>query len=98
MSLDKDPEKSERAHLLQYADFSGKRVLELGCGEGRLTWRYADRAAGTIGIDLDRDALRVASIERPSDLEESVKFLQANSVYLPFESEAFDCAIFAWSF
>ena len=98
MSVNKDPEKNERAHLLKHADFSGKRVLEVGCGDGRLTWRYADHAARVVGIDLDRDELRVASIERPSDLEGSVSFLQANSIRLPFRDEAFEGAIFAWSF
>jgi ubiquinone/menaquinone biosynthesis C-methylase UbiE len=98
MSVNKDPEKSERVHLLKYADFTGMRVLELGCGEGRLTWRYADRAARVAGIDLDRDALRLATIERPSDLAQSVSFLQANSIRLPFRDEAFEGAIFAWSF
>ena len=98
MSVNKDPEKSETSHLLKYADFSTKRVLELGCGDGRLTWRYAARAGRVVAIDLDRDGLRVASIERPSDLAESVTFIQANSIRLPFRNEAFEGAIFAWSF
>ena len=98
MTVNKDPEKNETAHLMQYADFSGRRVLELGCGDGRLTWRYASSARRVVGIDLDWDGLRVASIERPSDLVNSVLFAQANSIRLPFRNEAFDSAVFAWSF
>ena len=98
MSVNKDPEKSESSHLIPHGDLSGKRVLELGCGDGRLTWRYAGSARRVVGIDLDRDSLRVALIEWPSDLTGSVTFLQANSIQLPFRHEAFDRAIFAWSF
>ena len=69
MTFHKDPQQNETKHLLQFANFPGKRVLEIGCGEGRLTWRYAAKPAMTVGIDPDRDALRVATIDRPSDLD-----------------------------
>lgn len=98
MTVDKDPEKNELAHLKRYADFAGRRVVEIGCGDGRLTWRYARSARWVAGIDLDRDDLRVASIERPSDLEGLVAFAQANSIRMPFRNNAFDMAILAWSF
>jgi ubiquinone/menaquinone biosynthesis C-methylase UbiE len=98
MTFQKDPEQNETKHLLQYADFSGRRVLEIGCGEGRLTWRYAGKPAMTVGIDLDHDALRVATIDRPSDLEERVHFSNAQAEWLPFPKETFDLAVLAWSF
>jgi len=98
VTADKDPEKNELAHLKRYADVAGKRVLEIGCGDGRLTWRYARMAGWVAGIDLERDDLRVASIERPSDLEGRASFAQANSIRMPFRNDAFDMAILAWSF
>lgn len=98
MAVEKDPESSETKYLLKLADLSGKRVLEIGCGEGRLTWRYALRPAITIGVDPDQDALRVATIDRPSDLADRVHFSNAQSERLPFQKDAFDLALFAWSF
>ena len=98
MTVQKDPERTEVRHLREFVDFSGQRVLEVGCGDGRLTWRYAGHARSVAGIDLDRDALRVARIERPSDLEHSASFSHADSTKLPFEGRSFDVAIFAWSF
>jgi ubiquinone/menaquinone biosynthesis C-methylase UbiE len=98
MTFQKDPEQNETKHLLKYADFSGRRVLEIGCGEGRLTWRYASKPALTVGIDSDRDALRVATIDRPSDLEEQVHFSNTQAEWLPFPREMFDLAVLAWSF
>ena len=98
MTFYKDPEQTETKHLHKFADFAGKRVLEVGCGEGRLTWRYAASAGQVIGIDPDKDALRVATIERASDLEAKVHFANAQAEQLPFRTETFDFVIFAWSF
>ena len=36
MTFTKDPEQNETKHLYKFADIAGKRVLEIGCGEGRL--------------------------------------------------------------
>jgi ubiquinone/menaquinone biosynthesis C-methylase UbiE len=98
MTVQKDTERNESKYLHKFADFRDKRVLEIGCGEGRLTWQYTKTTRSTIGIDLDRDSLRVANFERPSDLEDKVHFSQAESEHLPFSRETFDLALFAWSF
>lgn len=98
MDVDKDPERSEIRHLLSQVDVNSKRVLEVGCGDGRLTWSYAPNATRVAGIDLDRDALRVARIERPSDMEARATFVAADATHLPFPTASFDLAIFAWSF
>ena len=96
--VDKDPEKYETAQLLRFGGFAGKRVLEVGSGDGRLTWRYADEARRVVGIDVDRNGLRIACIERPSDLVNRAVFVEATSVRLPFHKESFDMAVLAWSF
>ena len=98
MTLQKDAEQNETKYLHKFANFARKRVLEIGCGEARLTWQYAKETYSTIGIDLDRDALRVAAVDRPSDLEDRVYFSLAKSEQLPFSKETFDIALLAWSF
>lgn len=97
MTLQKDPEGNEKKHLHKFADFKNRRVLEIGCGEGRLTWRYAEAAKNVAGIDPDRNALRVASYDRPSDLEGRVHFANAEAEHLPFRKETFDIALLSWS-
>lgn len=97
MSLQKDPEGFERETLHKYADFTGKCVLEVGCGEGRLTWRYAGASDLTIGFDPDQDAVRVAQADSPSDMRGHVHFAQASALDIPFRHETFDIAILAWS-
>jgi ubiquinone/menaquinone biosynthesis C-methylase UbiE len=97
MTLQRDPEGNESKYLHQFADFRNKRVVEVGCGEGRMTWQYAKTTHTTIGIDPDPDALRIANVDRPSDLEKTVRFACAASEYLPFSKETFDIAVLAWS-
>lgn len=98
MDVEKDPEGSEPKHLLDFIGPERGRMIEIGCGDGRLTWRYAAAVGKVVGVDLERDDLRVARIERPSDLDSRVTFAQADSIRLPFRDGSFDLALFAWSF
>jgi ubiquinone/menaquinone biosynthesis C-methylase UbiE len=97
MSLQKDADHNELKYLHKFVGLNHKRVLEIGCGEGRLTWQYAKEPRSIAAVDLDRDSLRVARVDRPSDLENKIHFACADSEYLPFAKEKFDIAILAWS-
>jgi ubiquinone/menaquinone biosynthesis C-methylase UbiE len=94
----KDIEQNEIKFLRTFANFANKRVLEIGCGEGRLTRLYAHASSLTIGLDTDPDALRVALIDSPHDLRNKVCFTRAQAEHLPFSKNKFDLAILAWSF
>ncbi len=97
MSVLKDPEQTESKILHKYADFKNKRVLEIGCGDGRLTWKYAREAKSIAAVDLEIQDLRLAVTDRPADLADNVLFLRADSIHLPFQKEKFDLAVLAWS-
>ncbi len=45
------------------ADWSGLRVLDLGCGRGRWSRVYSARGARVVGLDISPDAMRALSIE-----------------------------------
>jgi len=97
MTLQRDPEGFEKKVLHKFVDFSNQHVLEIGCGEGRLTWKYAAAPNLTVGFDPDQDALRVARADSPHDLRGHVHFAQASASHIPFSKETFDIAILAWS-
>ncbi len=96
--MQKDPEGFEQKILHKYANFANMRVLEVGCGEGRLTWKYAGASALTVGIDPDHDALRVARADaQDKSCGTRVHFAGAGARQIPFVNETFDIAILAWS-
>jgi len=97
MTLQRDPEEAETRYLHNLSDLAGRRVLEIGCGDGRLTWRYALAAGYVVGIDLDPISLLKAQQECQPDLRSKVTFALANSLALPFPSKLFDVAVLAWS-
>ena len=92
-----DPEDSETIALHNCADFAGKRVLEIGCGDGRLTWRYADRAAHVIAIDPDADEIAAAREDLPPHLHDRVEFQVNGLADFKPPHELFDIALLSWS-
>ena len=100
MTIKVDPENNEPRALFDLADINSRRVLEIGCGDGRLTWRYAHRAAHVTAIDLNADRIAQARQNMPDELGGRVEFHLtsfedfANSS----QSSMFDSAIFSWSF
>ncbi len=97
MSLQKDPENIEGKTLQRLLDVQGKRVLEVGCGEGRLTFKYAGLAKQVIAFDPDHDALRVAKADTHMKGISTIQFTEASANHIPFSKETFDIAILAWS-
>ncbi len=92
-----DPEDTETKALHEYADFTGKRVLEIGCGDGRLTWRYANRAAYVIAIDPKAEDIALAIEECPDDLRHKIEFRAIRLEELDIPAEKFDLALLSWS-
>ena len=52
-----DPERHEIDALLALMPDRPCDVVEIGCGDGRLTSRYADRARSVVAIDSDEQAV-----------------------------------------
>ena len=94
-----DPEDNEPRALFDLADFHGQRVLEIGCGDGRLTWRYADKAEHVTAIDPFEASIRRAKENTPDDLKSRVEFRHIGFDDFAAEnrSSTFDIAILAWS-
>lgn len=99
MTIRSDPENNEIQALLGLVDFTGKHVLEIGCGDGRLTERYADKAAHVVAIDPFEEAIRRAKSNLSNTFGDRVEFRHIDIAGLASDSEpaVFDIAILAWS-
>lgn len=93
-----DPEEVEDRFLRKVGQLEGARVLEIGCGDGRMTWLYGYAARSITGVDIDHDELRAALDDLPIDLPGAAIFVEAEAEQLPFPSAHFDAVIFAWSY
>lgn len=99
MTLRFDPEGHETEALFALLpDWDGARVLEIGCGDGRLTLRYARRAARVVAIDPDEDDILTARAQLPPDLAERVDYrAEAIEAFRARPHERFDLALLSWS-
>lgn len=99
MTIRVDPENNEPRALFDLVEFSCQRVLEIGCGDGRLTWRYADRAAHVTAIDPFEESIARAKENTPDDLKSRVEFrhIGFHDFAAARESSIFDIAILSWS-
>ena len=62
MSMHLDPEEHEiKALVALVPNLQASRVVEVGCGDGRLTRRYAARVASVFAFDPDEAAVNVFS-------------------------------------
>ena len=97
MEPQRDPEGVETAHLKKLSFSKNGRLLEIGCGSGRLTWRCLPLVGSIVGIDIDRQELLEAEKVRSDRGSGSVSFLESFAEHLPFASNSFDAVILGWS-
>ena len=95
VSVDRDGVETAMIHDL--VDFGGMRVLEVGCGDGRLTWRYATEAAEVFALDVNEKKINRAANACPVELREKVMFKTADIVSFDAGDNSFDIAILSYS-
>jgi ubiquinone/menaquinone biosynthesis C-methylase UbiE len=69
-------------------DVSGKKVLDVGCGTGRLIQKLVEKGAVVTGADISSEMLKIAQRKFGQ-----VEFVEADIEHLPFENDSFDVVV-----
>lgn len=97
MPLVIDPEGKEIIALERAAHWRGARVLEIGCGDGRLSLRLARLGAQVVAIDPDRSDIRTARRQLPKRYSRRVEYHVSSAEKLNQPPASFDRVVFSWS-
>lgn len=99
MTIRVDAEGNETAALFELVDLNGKNVLEVGSGDGRLTWLFADLAAHVTGIEPYAPSVDKAKKGLPQHLKDRVDFLAVgiDDFAAVSEPNTYDVVLNSWS-
>ncbi|MEE9164615.1 MAG: class I SAM-dependent methyltransferase [Thermoplasmata archaeon] len=92
-----DPEGAELETLERFVSLGWDRLLDVGCGDGRLTARLAKSAKETIGIDPVAADVKRGWRTIPPGLRPGLTLAVGVGEHLPFPDGAFDAVFFSWS-
>ena len=92
----RDPERVEFNHLITACQLPGKHVLEIGCGNGILTWQYAGLPWHVVGIDPAATDILQAKMDKPASLS-NISLVRAEGEAQPFQPGSFDVVLLASS-
>ena len=80
----------------RFVSLSGREIIEIGCGDGRLTFQYAPRARRVVALDPNAAEIERARAEADRIGARNIRFL-ARSAEGRFPGAPFDVALFTWS-
>jgi ubiquinone/menaquinone biosynthesis C-methylase UbiE len=92
-----DPEGAHLAALRRLADLSGVHVLEVGCGDGRLTLGIAEHAESVFAFDPDEQAVERARKALPAELADRVSYAVGSATEIEIPRTDYDIVAFSWS-
>ena len=92
-----DPDGVELETIRSLVDLHERNVLDVGCGDGRLSFACAEAGAHVFGFDPDEEAIEVARGETPWSLRKRVRFEVAGAAEIELPRRKFDLALFSWS-
>jgi len=77
--------------LNQLRSCKDKRILDIGCGDGALTYLLSQKGGFVIGVDSSDEAINFA--RKKTGKIKSIEFIKASAYYLPFKHGGFDYVV-----
>jgi ubiquinone/menaquinone biosynthesis C-methylase UbiE len=94
-----DIEGAHLASIRRLSELRGRRVLEIGCGDGRLTKGIAAEAAWVLAFDTKAALVDSAAKLLEDELRrDCVRLSVASAVDVELPRSDFDLAVFSWSY
>ena len=93
----RDEDEVEAAAIAALVPLDEKRVLEVGCGKGRLTALAAVRASSVYAFDPSAENVAAAQAAPTSAQRRRVRFAVHDAEALDVARERFDVALCGWS-
>ena len=93
----RDESGVETTEIADLVSLDGKRVLDVGCGEGRLTTFAAERASSVYAFDPNLDNVSKARAALTNEQRRRVRFAVHDAEALDLPRERFDVALCGWS-
>jgi ubiquinone/menaquinone biosynthesis C-methylase UbiE len=93
----RDRDGNEPAAIAAAVELDGTRVLEVGCGRGRLTRFLADRARDVYAFDPTPESVAEATASLSEELRRRVQFAVHEAEALDLPRRRFDLALCGWS-
>jgi ubiquinone/menaquinone biosynthesis C-methylase UbiE len=93
----RDEDGAETRAIAELVSLDSRRVLEVGCGEGRLTRFAAAHAASVYAFDPSADNIAVARAVLTDEQRRRVRFAVHDAEALDLARERFDLALCGWS-
>jgi ubiquinone/menaquinone biosynthesis C-methylase UbiE len=90
-----DPEEHERSALAgRLPRVDPCHVLEIGCGDGRLTRRYSALVSSVLAIDSDESSIAAF---RTAGVDPNVEVRATPLMQLELRDASLDCVVFSWA-